>query len=90
MMLFQSARGLAQSRTLRAIGKSQANASRHGLRRPSAAFPTCQASIAPLLRRHDDVILFAFADQEVFAKKQIVRHDCARGAGFTNGDAFMI
>ena len=25
-----------------------------------------------LLRRHDDVILFAFAEQDVFAEKQIV------------------
>jgi hypothetical protein len=39
-VFWQSARGLAQSRTLRAIHKSQANASRLGLiRRPSAAFP---------------------------------------------------
>jgi len=34
-----SARGLAHFKTLRAIRKSQVNASRLGLRRPSAAFP---------------------------------------------------
>jgi hypothetical protein len=35
----QSARGLAHSMTLRAVCKSPGNASRLGLRRPSAAFP---------------------------------------------------
>jgi hypothetical protein len=34
----QSARGLAQSMTLRAVRKSLTNASRFGVRRPSAAF----------------------------------------------------
>jgi hypothetical protein len=34
----QSARGLAQSKTLRAFVKSSANALRLGLRRPSTAF----------------------------------------------------
>ena len=41
-----------------------------------------------LLRRHDDVILFALAEQEVFAEKQIVGRHGARGAGFT--DVFEI
>ena len=36
---WQSARGLAHSMTLRAVRKSPGNASRLGLRRPSAAFP---------------------------------------------------
>jgi len=35
----ESARGLAQSKTLRAVCKSPVNASRLGLRQPSAAFP---------------------------------------------------
>jgi len=40
MLLFmQSARGLAQSRTLRVFQKSSCRAQRFGVRRPSAAFP---------------------------------------------------
>ena len=38
-VFWQSARGLAQSKTLRAVRESLANASRLGVRRPSAAFP---------------------------------------------------
>jgi hypothetical protein len=38
-VFWQSARGLAQSKTLRAVRESQANASRLGVRRPSATFP---------------------------------------------------
>jgi len=36
---FKSARGLAQSKTLREVDEFPGNASRLGLRRPSAAFP---------------------------------------------------
>ena len=38
-VFWQSARGLAHSMKLRAVRQSPANASRLGLRRPSAAFP---------------------------------------------------
>ena len=33
-------------------------------------------TIIYLLRRHDDVILFALAQQQVLAEKKIVRRDC--------------
>jgi hypothetical protein len=41
----QSARGLAQSKTLRAIRELRANALRFGLRRPSAAFSNAMARL---------------------------------------------
>jgi hypothetical protein len=40
-VLLQSARGLAHSKTLRVFQESSCRAQRHGLRRPSAAFPRC-------------------------------------------------
>ena len=48
----KSARGLAHSKTLRAVRKSPVNASRFGLRQPSAAFPRahnhCRFTLLPL------------------------------------------
>jgi hypothetical protein len=46
----QSARGLAQSMTLRAVRKSPTNASRFGVRRPSAAFHPAQGLAAAPVR----------------------------------------
>jgi len=55
---FQSARGLAHSKTLRAIRKSPVNASRLGLRRPSAAFPATSIKPPPHETSQNNLSLF--------------------------------
>ena len=39
---------------------------------------------APLFRCDDDVVLFAFAEQDVFAEEEIIRGDSADGIGFAD------
>ena len=50
----QSARGLAQSKTLRAVRELRANALRFGLRRPSAAFANAMVNFAPMLNPNSE------------------------------------